>query len=61
MNQHFSLFTFSFSLPQFSDFWDDLYGEFEMGDYSFPASEVLFSVDYKAYVSELQAFSEGYE
>ena len=45
----------------FNDFWDDLYGEFEMGDYSFPASEILFSVDYRAYVSELQAFSEGDE
>jgi hypothetical protein len=43
----------------FNDFWDDLFGEFEMGDYSFPASEILFNVDYKAYVSELQAFSEG--
>jgi len=45
----------------FNDFWDDLYGEFEMGDYSFPASEILFNVDYKAYVSEHQAFSEGDE
>ena len=45
----------------FNDFWDDLYGEFEMGNYSFPASEILFNVDYKAYVSELQAFSEGDE
>jgi len=45
----------------FNDFWDDLYGEFEMGDYSFPASEILFNVDYKAYVSELLAFSEGDE
>jgi len=45
----------------FNNFWDDLYGEFEMGDYSFPASEILFNVDYKAYVSELQAFSEGDE
>lgn len=45
----------------FNNFWDDLYGEFEMGDYSFPASEIVFNVDYKAYVSELQAFSEGDE
>ena len=36
-------------------------GEFEMGDYSFPASEILFSVDSRAYVSELQAFPEGEE
>lgn len=45
----------------FNDFWDDLYGEFEMGDYSFPASETLFNVDYKAYVTEQKAFSEGDE
>lgn len=45
----------------FNDFWDDLYGEVEMGDYSFPASEILFSVDYRAYLSELQTFTEGDE
>ena len=45
----------------FNDFWDDLYGEFEMGDYSFPSSEILFNVDARAYVSELYAFSEGDE
>ncbi|NQU03992.1 MAG: abortive infection family protein [Syntrophaceae bacterium] len=43
----------------FNDFWDDLYGEFEMGDYSFPASEILFNVDYDAYVTEQKAFTEG--
>ena len=43
----------------FNDFWDDLYGEFEMGVYSFPASEILFNVDYKAYVTEHKAFTEG--
>ena len=45
----------------FNDFWDDLYGEFEMGDYSFPASEILYNVDYKAYEAEQKAFSEGDE
>ena len=45
----------------FNEFWDDLYGEFEMGDYSFPASEILFNVDYKAYMAEQKAFSEGDE
>ena len=45
----------------FNEFWDDLYGEFEMGDYSFPASEILFNVDYKAYMTEHQAFTEGDE
>jgi hypothetical protein len=45
----------------FNDFWDDLYGEFEMGDYSFPASEILFNVDSRAYKTELHAYSEGEE
>lgn len=45
----------------FNEFWDDLYGEFEMGDYSFPASEILFNVDYKAYMTALQSFTEGDE
>lgn len=25
----------------FNEFWDELFGEFEMGDYSYMASEVL--------------------
>lgn len=41
----------------FNDFWDEQYGEFEMGDYSFFASEVLFSNDPKAYMNELRAFN----
>jgi hypothetical protein len=41
----------------FNDFWDEQYGEFEMGDYSFFASEVLFSNDPKAYKNELRAFN----
>lgn len=45
----------------FNDFWDDLYGEFTMGDYSFPASEILFNVDYLAYVTESKIFSEDVE
>ena len=43
----------------FNDFWDDIYGEFEMGGYSFTASEILFYVDNKAYMTEQQAFEEG--
>lgn len=43
----------------FNDFWDDLYGEFEMGDYSYPASEILFNIDYKAYKTELTTFEEN--
>ena len=45
----------------FNDFWDDLYGEFTMGDYSFPASEILFNVDYLAYAAESKIFSEDIE
>jgi Abortive infection C-terminus len=43
----------------FNESWDDSYGEFEMGDYSFPASEILFNVDNKAYSAELAAFKTG--
>lgn len=42
----------------FNNFWDDTYGEFEMGDYSYPASEILYSVDYPAYKTECKAFAE---
>lgn len=45
----------------FNDFWDDLYGEFAMGDYSFPASEILFNVDYLVYVTESKNFSGDVE
>jgi len=45
----------------FNEFWDDLYGEFEMADYSFPASEILYNVDNRAYVSEHQTYIEGDE
>ena len=44
---------------EFNEFWDDLYGEFAMGDYSYPASEVLFNVDYSAYKVEQKAFGES--
>jgi antitoxin component HigA of HigAB toxin-antitoxin module len=43
---------------QFNDFWDEMYGEFVMGDYSFPASEILFNVDFQAYETELKIFIE---
>ena len=43
----------------FNAYWDDAYGEFEMGDYSYPASEILYNVDYKAYESEYTAFKEA--
>lgn len=40
----------------FNTFWDETFGDFEMGDYSYPASEILFNVDYQAYESEYKAF-----
>jgi hypothetical protein len=43
----------------FNDFWDEDYGEFIMGDYSYTASEVLYYTDYEAYLTELKAFREG--
>lgn len=43
----------------FNDFWDDAYGEFGMGDYSYAASEILFNVDYKAYETEYKVFKEA--
>jgi len=43
----------------FNAFWDDAYGEFGMGDYSYTSSEILFNVDYKAYEAEYKAFKEA--
>lgn len=43
---------------EFNEFWDDSWGEFSMGDYSFTASEILFNVDKQAYVNEYTAFTE---
>jgi hypothetical protein len=43
----------------FNESWDDSFGEFVMGDYSYPASEILFNVDKQAYVNEYKSFTEG--
>jgi Abortive infection C-terminus len=40
----------------FNEFWDEQYGEFEMGDYSFLPSEILYKLDPLAYKSELNTF-----
>jgi hypothetical protein len=42
----------------FNEYWDELYGEFNMGDYSYSASEILYYVDNEAYLYELKKFSE---
>jgi hypothetical protein len=41
---------------EFNEFWDDSFGEFEMGTYSYPASEILFNVDRQAYINEYNIF-----
>jgi hypothetical protein len=41
----------------FNNSWDDSFGEFSMGEYSYLASEILFNVDYPAYESEYAAFA----
>jgi len=40
----------------FNDFWDESFGEFFMGDYSYTASEILFYTDNEAYLTELKTF-----
>lgn len=45
----------------FNEFWDVSFGEFKMGDYSYPASEILFNVDKQAYVNEYKAYTETEE
>jgi hypothetical protein len=42
---------------EFNEFWDDSFGEFQMGNYSYAASEIFFNVDKQAYINEYNAFS----
>lgn len=42
----------------FNDSWDDSFGEFTMGDYSYPASQILYHVDYDAYHYERKQFED---
>jgi hypothetical protein len=38
---------------EFNEFWDEMYGEFSMTeDYTYPASEILYNIDYSAYKTE---------
>lgn len=41
----------------FNAFWDEIYGEFAMGEYSYLASEILFGLDYPAYEAEYKDFA----
>lgn len=43
----------------FNQFWDEAFGEFVMGEYSYTASEVLYNMDYEAYKVELDAYNTG--
>lgn len=45
-----------FEAEEFNDFWDDAFGDFEMGNYAYSASEILFNVDKQAYINEYNAF-----
>lgn len=44
---------------EFNDYWDELYGEFFMGDYSYTASEILFNNDPNAYETEFNSYLES--
>lgn len=41
---------------RFNEYWDDAYGDFGMGHYSFTASQVLYSLDPEAYHYERRNF-----
>lgn len=41
---------------EFNNSWDDIFGEFRMGEYTYPASEILYNVDKQAYMNEYHAF-----
>ncbi|WP_181308174.1 abortive infection family protein [Rufibacter sp. XAAS-G3-1] len=45
-----------FEAVEFNEYWDDVFGEFSMGNYSYAASEILFHVDNQAYVNEYKGF-----
>lgn len=40
----------------FNEYLDDLYGEFEIGNSSYAASEILYNVDLEAYITELSIY-----
>mgnify|MGYP003601835973 CR=1 FL=1 len=43
----------------FNNFWDDNFGDFAMGEYAYPASEILFNMELEAYQMECKAFLES--
>lgn len=46
---------------EFNSYWDEIFGDFEMGDYSYAASEILYNVDQQAYRNEYKLFIEESE
>ena len=44
---------------EFNNFWDESFGDFPMGEYSYTASEILFNLDFQAYQTEYKAFLES--
>ena len=44
---------------RFNDFWDEIFGDYDMGDYSYTASEILYNMDYQAYESESKNYYEN--
>ncbi|OQX09448.1 MAG: hypothetical protein BWK73_22820 [Thiothrix lacustris] len=43
----------------FNESWDEMFGEFAMGEISHPASEILFYLDYDVYKTEYKLFKES--
>lgn len=43
----------------FNNFLDENFGEFVMGSYSYPASEILYNVDFQVYQAEYKIFNES--
>jgi len=47
---------------EFNEFWDEMYDEFSMTeDYTYPASEILYNIDYSAYKTEHTNFQQNQE
>ena len=46
-----------YEAEEFNNYLDDAFGEFEMGNYSYSASEILFYVDIDAYKNEYMLFT----
>lgn len=44
---------------KFNEYWDDMFGEFTMGDYSYLASEIFYNMDYQAYASESKSYADS--